>query len=259
MSEVSFNPGFPPLLTGHPVLPPLDAFDTAVDVATAGHAGAGDLFWSCASEDVSFAIVLEPEVERPRAQEMLFALMVSAADAIGALCPPELAITWDWPDGINANGARLGAARMMVSPGDDDVGQPEWLVIGLDLQLQPRDGIDPGRSPDQTTLWDEGAGELEAIPLLESLSRHFLTWVHRWDTDGFKPIHDAWLFRCDGYRKEVVVDIGGQQVEGTFAGLDEAGNLLLKRSNGEEEMRALAVSDHLSVPVRAIFVTKDRS
>lgn len=259
MSEISFNPAFPPLLTGHPVLPPLDAFDTAVEVATIGQAGAGDLFWSCASEDVSFAIVLEPEVDRGRAQEMLFALMVSAADAIGALCPPELAITWDWPDRINANGARLGAARMTLSPGDDDAGQPEWLVIGLNLQLQPRDGVDPGRSPDQTTLWDEGAGDLEAILVLESLSRHFLTWVHRWDTDGFKPIHDAWLFRCDGYRKDVVTDIAGQRVEGTFAGLDETGNLLLKRTDGTGETSALAVPDHLSVPVRAIAANKDTS
>ncbi|WP_417684364.1 biotin/lipoate--protein ligase family protein [Roseibium sp.] len=236
---LNFDPAFPPLLSGRPVLEPHDPFEAAVSAAGAGEAEAGDLFWSCQTQNISFAIVLEPDVERRSVQEMLFVLMVSCADALGAISPPELAITWNWPTAIYGNGARLGEARMVVSPEDDENGAPDWMVVGLKLALKPVDSVEPGKTPGRTTLWDEGGVDVEAVPALESLSRHFLTWVHRWETDGFKPVHEAWLFRCDGYRKEV--DTGS--VTGTFVGLDDTGNLLLKTGG---ETAALQLVDFIA-------------
>ncbi len=244
MSEpLNFDPSFPPLLNGRPVLTPLDPFEAAVNAVCHGEAEAGDLFWSCATEEVSFAVVLEPDVDRSRVQEMLFVLMVGCADALGAICPPELAIAWNWPHALYANGARLGQARMKVSEGDDETGAPDWLVVGLTFALKPTSSLEPGATPDSTTLWDEGAVDVEAVPALESLSRHFLTWVHRWQSDGFKPVHEAWLFRCDGYRKQVSAGEGADIVLGSFTGLDETGNLVLSAAGGTS---VLKVCDHLT-------------
>lgn len=244
---MEFDPSFPPLLTGHPVLPPLDPFKAARTAALAGSAGAGDLFWSCSTETVSFAVVLEPEVSTDRSVEMLFVVMVAVADAIGALGPPELAITWRWPDQIRANKARIGRARMARSVTVDEDGAPDWLVIGVDLALMPQAGrVEPGHELDITTLWDEGGGDIEAMPALESLSRHFLTWIHKWDSEGFRPVHDAWLFRADNYRDEITVEAGGRELTGTFIGLDEAGNLLLKSGEGDDgRVVPLSLAEHM--------------
>ncbi|WP_417667022.1 biotin/lipoate--protein ligase family protein [Roseibium sp.] len=235
IQPLDLNPGFPPLLYGRPVLEPHDPFEAAVSAAGSGEAEAGDLFWSCVQDRISFAVVLEPEVERARAQEMLFVLMVACADALGAISPPELAITWTWPAAIFGNAARLGDARMAISDSDDPEGAPDWMVIGLNLALKPSGEGEPGKTPEKTTLWDEGAVDVEAVPALESLSRHFLTWVHRWETDSFKPVHEAWLFRCDGYRKDVQLG----DVAGAFTGLDDKGNLLLKTDGGVESFELL--------------------
>jgi len=244
---MEFDPSFPPLLTGHPVLPPLDPFMSARSAALAGSAGAGDLFWACTTDTISFAVVLEPEVPAERTAEMLFVMMVAVADAIGALGPPELAVTWRWPDQIRANKARIGRARMARSVITDDDGAPDWLVIGVELALMPQAGrVEPGHQMDVTTLWDEGGGDIEAMPALESLSRHFLTWIHKWDSEGFRPVHDAWLFRADNYREEVTIETGGSQVTGTFIGIDEGGNLLLK--TGDEpntRIIPLSLAEHM--------------
>lgn len=242
---LSFDPSFPPLLTSRPVVPPIDPLAAAVDAANRGAAEAGDVFWSCDTSEISCAVFLEPDVPRARAQEMLFVAMTAMADAIGALCPPELGITWRWPHIVYANGARLGQARMVVSEDDDEDGSPLWMVVALKLALTPTDTSEPGRTPDRTTLWDEGAVELEALPALESLSRHFLTWVHRWEVDGFKPVHEAWLFRCDGYREEVAVATAEGVVQGTFTGLDESGNLLLSEGGEGGPVKILNVAEHL--------------
>ena len=242
---LNFDPSFPPLLSSRPVVPPIDPLDAAVEAARRGEAEAGDLFWSCDTSEISCAVLLEPDVARLRAQEMLFVAMTAMADAIGALCPPELAITWRWPHAVYANGARLGQARMVVSAEDDEAGSPLWMAVALRLALKPTDVAEPGKTPDRTTLWDEGAGDLELVPALESLSRHFLTWVHRWEVDGFRPVHEAWLFRCDGYREEVAVATGEGILQGTFTGLDETGNLLLREGGEGASVRILNVVDHL--------------
>jgi BirA family biotin operon repressor/biotin-[acetyl-CoA-carboxylase] ligase len=255
-APLNFDPSFPPLLSGHPVLPPMEPFEAAVDAAERGEAEAGDLFWSCDPDQIAYAVVLEPDVARERAQEMLFVAMTAMADAIGAISPPELGITWTWPTVIHANGARVGLAQMALSSGDDEAGAPDWMVIGIRLALKPAEGVEPGKTPDRTTLWDEGAVDIDTATALESLSRHFLTWVHRWEGDGFKPVHEAWLFRCDGYRKTVEVQTDKGSLAGTFAGLDETGNLLLKRDRGAPEIEVLPAADCLE-PARAAVPVGD--
>ena len=40
------------------------------------------------------AIILSPEVPKIKCNQMLYILMVAAGDAIGALAPPEVAVTY---------------------------------------------------------------------------------------------------------------------------------------------------------------------
>ncbi|WP_196220702.1 biotin/lipoate--protein ligase family protein, partial [Roseibium hamelinense] len=201
---------------------------------------------------VHLAILLEPEVEQARVQEMIFTLMVASADAIGALGPPELAYTWNWPRDVCANDAKLGSVQFQVLEAAEG-GVPDFAVVGLNLRLQPYLGEEPGNAPDRTSLFDEGAVELTADAAIGAICRHFLSWLHRWETDGFKPIHDAWLFRCNGYRKAVVSK--GLGKAGTFSGIDETGNLLLTDPDtGSVEM--ISVSEGLKpgggfVPARS--------
>ncbi|MCA1297275.1 biotin/lipoate--protein ligase family protein [Stappia indica] len=228
------DPIFPPLFTGHATGEAEDPMRVAIRGAAEGLFSAGDLVWSRSRERISLALVLEPEVPRSRASEMLFLAMVATGDALGALTPPEFALTFEWPAGVRANGARVGRARLAVSDLDDESQAPLWLVIGLDLALAPLAGPrEPGETPDRTSLVDEGAVDIDRSRALEALSRHLLSWIHTWDVDGFAPVLENWLFRADGYRRSHAVETAQGRVRGTFLGLDEQGNMLLKQEEGE--------------------------
>lgn len=219
-------PSFPPLLNGHRVVAPKSPVKRAKAMLAKGELGAGDLLWSDDLKNLDFCVVLEPEVSRSRCHEMLLLMMVAFGDAVGALAPPEMAITYQWPNSIQLNDASIGFADLQISDEEtDDV--PNWMIVSLEVAIKPENIMhDPGNEAWRTTLWEEGCGDITRTELLESTARHFLNWVHTWSEEGFKPIHDQWMGRiCE--KQKMVEDITADE----FIGIDENGNGLVKNSS----------------------------
>jgi len=219
MSEDLAAPLLPPLITGHPVAAAGDAFAAALTAVRAGAAGAGDLFWSEAVNRLDLALVLEPEVPVMRALQVHMAVMVALGDALGALGPPEMAVHYRWPSILLINGAEAGRVRSALSHTANGEDVPAYMVASARLNIHPDVAGEPGLSPETTSLWDEGCTDIDRTRLVESLARHFLTWIHTWETDGFAPVHEMWCGRAEGRNAEAPGN-------GDFAGLDEDGNLL---------------------------------
>jgi len=223
------DPTFPPLLTGHDIKSPVRALDHARAGARAGTLGAGDLVWSRNTQRLECALVLEPEVSRARSMEILLVGMVAFADAFGALAPPEVGVLYRWPNRLRINKAEVGAMHLELSEHADENGVPDWLVLDLGVQMRPAKMIDdPGTDMEFTNLLEEGCAEVTRSDLIESYSRHLLTWIHSWTVDGIRSVHDAWLERAEDKEAEITVPYNGEDVAGTFMGLDESGNLLLR-------------------------------
>jgi biotin-(acetyl-CoA carboxylase) ligase len=203
----------------------------------AGGADPGIFVFAAPGRRLQFAITLAPEVPLQRAVQMGHALMIAAGDSIGALAPPKVAVEYRWPTTVLVNGADAGRVLLAAS-GSDPEAVPDWLVVGLDLRLEPDPGDEPGERPDQTALFEEGSGPIPPARLLESMSRHFLSWLRRWEDDGFRPLHDAWSGRAENGMR-----VGGA----TFVGLDEDGRALLKDAAGT---RAQSLVRHLDGAAR---------
>ncbi len=221
------EPVFPPLLNGLAVAPGTDTASVAVAAVIAGEAGAGDLYWSQSEDRLNMAIVLEPDVPLSRAAQVRHVMAVAFGDAFGAISPPEIGVHYRWPGEILVNGASAGGITLDV-PADLGADQvPAWMVLGLDVAITLDLSVDnPGEVPDRTTLHEEGAGEVTRTMLLESVSRHFLTWIDGWMNEGFKSVHENWLGRATGSEKDVTVSHAGATVSGRVTGMDEEGNLL---------------------------------
>lgn len=227
------DPIFPPLMTGHAVKAPQQPFPHACEEAAAGRLGAGDVVWARNLDRLQLAVVLEPDVERIRAREMLFVAMVALGDCLGALAPPEVAVTWGWPRNVYINGAKLGALSLKIAPEEDENGAPAWMIVAMDLPIKPDPkGPEPGLFVNRTTLFDEGCVELDRTALIESYCRHLLTWIHNWGEEGFRPVHEAWMFRANGRGEKIAIAYGGEELTGTFLGLDDHGNMLLNSESG---------------------------
>lgn len=240
------TPQFPPLITGHMLKPGQSPVRKAAAGAAKKKYGAGDLLWLNDPDTLDYAIVLEPEVARAASLQMVFTQMVALGDAIGAIAPPEVAITYRWPGMVLANGATIGHVSAVLADEDTAEGYPAYLVIGTHLAIRPKVySNDPGLTRDSTTLWDEGCGELDAMMVLDSTARHFLNWVHTWEEDGFTPV----LAVLDG-RMTPGHAITVDGAEAAYLGLDEAGNALIKLAGSTKLITAEAalktsVRDHV--------------
>lgn len=223
------DPTFPPLLTGHGVKSPTGHFEHAVSGAASGTFGAGDCIWSRNTQRFDCAIVLEPDVPLSRAKEMLHVAMVAFGDAFGVLAPPEVGLMYRWPGMLRINSGRIGEVRLAVSPGQDRNGCPDWMVLDIGVQMAgDTDNLSPGDNLGETNFYEEGCVDITRTELIESYSRHFLTWLHTWKEEGFAPIHQAWTERAEDRNREMPLVYNNETLTGTFLGLDDTGNLLLK-------------------------------
>lgn len=236
------DPVLPPLLEGHPVKAPQRPWTVAIDGAAAGRYGAGSLIWARDTAWLDCALVLEPEVDPSTAAQMLLVALVAMGDSLGQLVPPEVAVTFGWPDILRLNGGKIGSVRAVLSPDRDDAGAPRWMVLGTRVELRRPERQDPGLFPDETDLFEEGCGAVTRTDLLDAYSRHLLAWTDSWEREGFRKVAEHFLYRAEAYRQAFTVHHGGRARSGTFLGLDEAGGLLLDRA-GHVEL--LSLLDHV--------------
>ncbi len=213
------RPDFPPAFRPYAITADLDPFDRAVEMAKEG-VDAGTLLWSARQDVFECAIVLAPENSLETSLPVVLAASLGLGDALGALIPPVIAVTFGWPDRIEMNGGVVGKIRLVIAETPNPTVVPDWLVIGFNLANAGhwREGGQDGQHI--TTLTEEGC-QIDLLDLLEAFSRHFLAWINRWQSDGVQPVQQAWMSRTLDVGKSVKIDLGGRLREGTFKGLNE--------------------------------------
>ncbi|WP_109312120.1 biotin/lipoate--protein ligase family protein [Ruegeria sp. AU67] len=222
------EPVFPPLLTGHPVQGGEDPFERAQAMAALGCDG-GTVVYNIQADRLRVAIVFAPEVVLRDAMAMVPLCAVGFQNALGALAPPEVAVHLGWEGLICVNGAKCGMFRVAASNADPEV-EPDWLIVGWDLALLQTSQA-PGENPDVTALYDEGCADVSATQLVESWSRHMMTWLNRWQEDGNAPVHGEWI----GLLRGVGEPFGET---GVFLGTDERFGMLI-RHGSDTQLRPL--------------------
>ena len=214
------QPSFPPLFTSLSANGS-DPFALACAQAQAV-CDAGLVVYDITHAQLRAAIVFAPEVPLRDAACMLPLCGVGFQNALGALAPPEVGVHLGWGGRLYLNGGHCGALQIAASEQDPDT-IPDWLVIGLTLDLWPPSD-DTGLTPDDTALYAEGCGEVDPVLLLEAWVRHSLVELNSWVDDGPARLHRNWSGLAHGLDAEITV--AGQT--GIFIGLDESLGLLLK-------------------------------
>ena len=156
------EPSFPPLFRGEQAGAGVDPFTKAISASITG-VDPGLVVYNVEPHRLRAAMVLTPEATLEDSMAMVFAASLGFADALGALAPPEVGVHMDWPATMRVNAAKCG--KIQAAASDTPVDQePDWLVIGLDLPIFPiADTVEPGEVPDNTTLTEEGCGEVSPI------------------------------------------------------------------------------------------------
>jgi len=181
-----------------------DAFAHAARVAA--QEGAGTLIHVGRFDLVEFALVLEPDEPLKTARRILYAGLAALGDALAVHAPPELPITFDWPDAVRVNGGLVGGARL-AWPQDADEDEPApWLVFAAMIRTVAMGEEEPGLRPLSAALEDEGFDDLGSGKLVESFARHFMVTVDAWQEQGFNAVAKNYLARLSpecGVRREI--------------------------------------------------------
>ena len=226
--EAPLPASFPPLFTGEAVSGSTDPFAKACARAMIG-CDAGLLVHSITPDRICAAIVFGPESPLEEAMVAMIACGVGFQNAMGALAPPEVGVHLGWQGEIYVNGGRAGRLRAAASD-NDPTKEPDWLVIGLEIDLLPQSDGETGDHPNETCLMMEGCGDISPIRLLESWSRHTLVWLNEVETDGPRALHEMWRGLAKNMGEEISLTVAGGP-SGIFAGVDEQFGMLLKQSS----------------------------
>lgn len=217
-------PELPSVFT--PVVPLREGGDAMARAkALAPEHGAGTLAWVRSASRIEAAVVLEPEMTLAASRAALYAAASALGDALAAFGPPEVPLTFGWPDRVFVNGGEIGRLRIAWAEGAEDA-VPDWITVGMEARLMFPQGWEPGHGVAQTALQEEGWApeECDGAELTAAWARHLMAGLAEWQrtdpTGGFKRLAERYLARL------------GQDVrtEGGKRGLDPAtGDLVVDR------------------------------
>ena len=201
-SSALIHPGRPLLaewslaINDMPALPPGfaavpgggDAWDAAVRGAAAGE-DPGSVRWTFAGGVLRVAVVLAPDRPMRDAGPVVALGALALFDALATLAPPQVPIHLLPPNGLAVDGGQVGTVRAAMAPASPDL-PPDWAVLGLQVAVQSGDA-EPGRTPDRTSLHEEGFGDVTADDILVNSLRHLLVWLDAWGQDGAAALDPA--------------------------------------------------------------------
>ena len=170
---VTLPPGFELAASAGP-----DPFAAAATDAVSG-ADPGRVHWTGPGARCAAAVVLAPD--KPVTAETLRHLALLALyDALATVAPPQTPIDLVPPHTVLLDGARVGEVRTAQAT---TAATPQWAVAGFSVSMWS-EAPDPGATPDDTCLAEEGFGDVSAADLLGCFCRHLLVWVDAWHDEG---------------------------------------------------------------------------
>ncbi|MGE0222622.1 MAG: biotin--[acetyl-CoA-carboxylase] ligase [Acetobacteraceae bacterium] len=182
--------------------------------------------WFSPAGNLYLSILLRLDQPPARIAELSFAAAVSVADMVAELLPKTAEVVVKWPNDVLVDGGKIAGILLEGSDGMVIVG------IGVNVLHAPSNAgyrtTTLVRSGGIATV--DGARDL----LLAAFGRHLTTWL----ADGFMPIRSAWLARSYRIGAALRVGVQGRTVEGSFAGLDIDGALLLETPEGPKRIVA---------------------
>jgi BirA family biotin operon repressor/biotin-[acetyl-CoA-carboxylase] ligase len=184
--------------------------------------------WASSSGNLFLSLIARPDCTLAEAAQFSFITAVALGEAIGSVAPPQIDVTYKWPNDVLLNGRKV-AGILLESKADGDQ-RLEWLVIGVGANVNsfPSESRLPA-----TSLHFEGCpASVSAVDLLEAFTRHLLSWINVWLEDGFAPVREAWLRHAQGLRSQIEVRLPKETLTGIFSDLDPQGTLVLTLPDG---------------------------
>ncbi len=197
------------------------------DRQTAGRGRLQRIWQSPPGCNLYLSLILRPAVDASDLAQITLVTGVAVADAIAAVCPEGVGIKW--PNDLLIRERKIcGILTEMRTFAGRRV-----LIVGIGLNVNiRRDDFDPDHRDTATSLREETGRDHSREDLVFLLCERFERWYETYLREGFAPIREGWLARSGMAGKPVRILFGKEILEGTMAGIDRDGALLLSDARG---------------------------
>ena len=206
---------------------------------TAGRGRLDRAWLSERGRDLTFSVLLRPELASGEAASMVLAAAVAVSDVLSLLPGMEGRVKIKWPNDLLVDGRKVAG---ILAEASMDIDVIYWLVIGIGLnvngdacRLVPREALAPGQ-PSPVSLVELTGTPVHRVPLLGQLARELSRrWCQVTGGQG-AVVLEAFAERDALFGRRVVVRSGLRReqllAEGIAQGLGPGGELLLRQDDG---------------------------
>jgi BirA family biotin operon repressor/biotin-[acetyl-CoA-carboxylase] ligase len=175
-----------------------------------------------------FSALLRPSV--PAERTALMSLIAGVAAAEGLADPAGCPVGLKWPNDLRIGGKKIGG---ILCEYENSGGPPPAVVAGIGINLKtPPEGFPEDFRDRATSLEEAGGGAVEADSALRQILERLDHWYREFLANGVETALRRWEGLCDNIAQEVTLSTANDAIEGTVAGIDGEGRLLLESPDG---------------------------
>jgi BirA family transcriptional regulator, biotin operon repressor / biotin---[acetyl-CoA-carboxylase] ligase len=199
--------------------------------------------WTSPAGNLYATLLLSDPGPAAMAPQLSFVAALTVHDAIVAAAKPHpLALMLKWPNDVLCNGAKV--AGILI----EGEGRPLAVAIGIGINCQQH----PTETTYPATDLREAGVDVSPEQLFELLASAMQRRLAQWNRgQDFASIRTDWLARAHAAGTELSVRLGEHVSTGSFETLDEAGRLVLRRTDGNTEAVMAGDVFPLTQPVAA--------
>lgn len=182
--------------------------------------------WSSPPGNLYVSFIFRPSVPVSEAAQIGYVASIAVVDTLSGLLAGAAGVSCKWPNDVLVDGKKIAGILPESSIGID--GALEWIVLGIGINIahHPRDSRWPS-----TCLADHGVS-VTVDALLGMLAGSLDKSMVHWQEAGFTGIRQAWVDRAWAIGQDIRVEIPERVLAGRFAGLDDAGSMILEGPDG---------------------------
>lgn len=193
--------------------------------------GRGERKWvSTAGKDLTFSFFLRVEVEPASIASLALVAGLGVAEVLEKV---GVRGRLKWPNDVLVGGRKICGILSEYTGADS--GGLAGAIVGVGVNVNMNEAESAEIDAPATSVFIETGRCVEVDYVLELILERLGGWIERWERGGFAAVRDDWLAVSDDVGRAIkVVEVGGGSRSGTFAGVGEMGELLLKDSGGGE-------------------------
>jgi BirA family biotin operon repressor/biotin-[acetyl-CoA-carboxylase] ligase len=181
--------------------------------------------WVSAEGNLFATVLLSPSSPLAQCAQLSFVAALAVADTLDGIVPDSTLVRCKWPNDVLVAGKKIAGILLESFTTKELISERQWIAVGIGINVDshPEHVLFPA-----TSLREVGVELISAKIVLSRLIHNFVARYDQWEASGFAPLRKAWQAKAYQINQPVEVIVGEDRLSGTFAGIDDEGQLLLK-------------------------------